>query len=397
MLLLFVLSFSVFTSCSAAQNNFEDVSETSKYYTAVTELNEMQILTGNDENGNGKMEFRPNDTITRAEVAVIVSRIYGNTGTMEQANTVFTDVYDTHWASGYIAYAVSNGIVNGYGDGTFGPDNNVLYQDMVKILVSALGYSSAANSNGGYPQGFLKVADDIGLTSGIYTYGSQPARRGEVAMLTYNAIDIVMKGSSETMRTAYLGGSKTSGASSPAANKTSVLNTEFASQAVNKYDENFPDYNDKLYKMYYNMPFEGIALNNKNHLVNKAFYTSGTNTPSNIYYFYEDMTFAHVTLSSPKIVEAGYYNVSDEQIQLSNGYGFTITNNDYLGFGFYNYNVDKGLYSELKADNPYIYCTICNSYLLLKSNCKWICEKGHKYWSYPDSPLYSEDLGTYIE
>ena len=65
------------------------------------------------------MEYRPNDSITRAEITVIVARIQGQTGAVAQADTVFTDVPSTYWASGYIASATNQGIINGYGDRNF--------------------------------------------------------------------------------------------------------------------------------------------------------------------------------------------------------------------------------------------------------------------------------------
>ena len=182
--------FAMMVSTVAFAQTFGDVKDGDNYYEAIETLNKLGIITGDDENNDGVMEFRPEDSITRAEIAVIVARIKGQTGAVAQTNTVFTDVPATHWASGYIAQATNQGIVNGYGDGTFGPDDKVLYQDVVKMLMETLGYKPYAAENGGYPTGYLLAAQQQNVLKGVIGgVDSQEATRGQVAQLTYNAID----------------------------------------------------------------------------------------------------------------------------------------------------------------------------------------------------------------
>ena len=127
-----VAVFAMMVSTVAFAATFDDVADGDNYYEAIETLNKLGVITGDDENNDGVMSFRPADSITRAEIAVIVARIQGQTGAVAQTNTIFTDVPSTHWASGYIASASNMGIVNGYGDGTFGPDDNVLYEDVIR-------------------------------------------------------------------------------------------------------------------------------------------------------------------------------------------------------------------------------------------------------------------------
>ncbi len=185
-----VAVFAMMVSTVAFAQTFGDVQDGDNYVEAIETLNKLGVLTGDDNDNNGVMEFRPNDSITRAEIAVIVARIKGQTGAVAQTNTVFTDVPSTHWASGYVAQATNQGIVNGYGDGTFGPDDKVLYQDVVKMLMETLGYKPYAAENGGYPTGYLLAAQQQGVIKGVMgAVDSQEATRGQVAQLTYNAID----------------------------------------------------------------------------------------------------------------------------------------------------------------------------------------------------------------
>lgn len=185
-----VAVFAMMVSTVAFAASFSDVAEDNSYYEAIETLNKLGILTGDDNDNDGVMDFRPDDSITRAEIAVIVARIQGQTGAVAQTNTIFTDVPSTHWASGYIASATNMGIVNGYGDGTFGPDDSVLYQDVIKMLMETLGYKTYAASNGGYPTGYILAAQRYGVLDGVVGgVEGQEATRGQVAQMTNNAID----------------------------------------------------------------------------------------------------------------------------------------------------------------------------------------------------------------
>lgn len=185
-----VAVFAMMVSTVAFAATFDDVADGDNYYEAIETLNKLGVITGDDENNDGVMSFRPADSITRAEIAVIVARIQGQTGAVAQTNTIFTDVPSTHWASGYIASVSNMGIVNGYGDGTFGPDDNVLYEDVIKMLMETLGYKPYAQENGGYPTGYILAAQRQQVLNGVVggAEGTQ-ATRGQVAQMTNNAID----------------------------------------------------------------------------------------------------------------------------------------------------------------------------------------------------------------
>ncbi len=164
---------------------YSDVAEDSVYYEAVETLTKMGIVNG--DNG----EYRPEDGVTRAEMAKLIACIqgYGDTA-MGAANTAFTDVPSSHWASGYIANAAGMGIINGYGDGTFGPEDPVLYEQAIKMVMATLGYTPFAEKNGGYPTGYLAAAQryDVSLAVSNAAVG-QEANRGTVAQILVNAID----------------------------------------------------------------------------------------------------------------------------------------------------------------------------------------------------------------
>jgi hypothetical protein len=75
--------------------------------------------------------FRPNNPITRAEFATLVVRFYETSNT---SASIFSDVPTTHWANVYIAAADQRGWVTGYGDGTFRPNNNITRAEVVTLM-----------------------------------------------------------------------------------------------------------------------------------------------------------------------------------------------------------------------------------------------------------------------
>ncbi len=149
-------------------------------------LGTLNIMTG-DAGG-----FRPNDTITRAEFAAIVSRILGleNAAKASGGTTNYDDVSATHWAAGYINLASGLEIINGYGDGNFGPEDPVTFEQALKMLVVALGYKDDADAKGGYPVGYMIVAAEKGLTDDVDGIAGTPALRGVVAKLTANSLTV---------------------------------------------------------------------------------------------------------------------------------------------------------------------------------------------------------------
>ena len=183
-----VAVFAMLVSTVAFAQSYTDVKDGDNYAEAIEMLSSLNVLTG-DKDDNGNAVFRPNDTITRAEVAAIVERMQ-NINAAANSATVFTDVPSSHWASGYIAQATAAGIINGYGDGTFGPEDEVLYEQVIKMVVEAIGYAPFVKDNGGYYAGHILAAQRYGVLEGVVggAIGAK-ATRGQVAQLVYNAID----------------------------------------------------------------------------------------------------------------------------------------------------------------------------------------------------------------
>lgn len=104
------------------------------------------------------------------------------------ADPSFSDVSEIHWAYTDVEYLRGQGIVTGYSDGTFKPDNNITYEEAVKFVTSALGYDFMAVTYGGYPEGYLKTANQLKILKNVNGTSGVPVTREQVILLLFNAL-----------------------------------------------------------------------------------------------------------------------------------------------------------------------------------------------------------------
>lgn len=176
----------VASSVSAMAVTFPDVDESASYANAVSTLTALGVVDGDDQG-----LFNPDKNVTRAEFAKMVVEALGE-GAAASATTTsrFTDAANTtvHWAAGYIAQGVADGFINGYDDTTFGPDDSVTYEQAVKMLVAAIGYTTYAEKAGGYPSGYLSYGSSLKIINGVTVDSNSTAlTRSQCAVLINNA------------------------------------------------------------------------------------------------------------------------------------------------------------------------------------------------------------------
>ncbi len=166
---------------------FSDVEATHSNYTAITTLADMGIINGYTDG-----TFKPDNAVTRAEMAKLISVLYGyDVATV--AKSPFTDVADDHWAVTFISTMKDVGIINGMGDGTFLPNNEVTYEQCLKMIVCALNWgevAAQASTPDDWSLGYRQHATRLGITKYVSVESnSSPAPRGVVAQLLYNSLD----------------------------------------------------------------------------------------------------------------------------------------------------------------------------------------------------------------
>ncbi len=154
-------------------------------------LNQMSIMGGYPDG-----ELRLEQPVTRAEFSKIsiMASAYKNQVASSLAVSPFSDVRYGHWAAPYVKLASSNGLVTGYPDATFKPDQTVLLEEAVTVYLRLLGYT---NEDFGYawPYGQIGLAQNVGLLENVSAKTGTAMLRRDVMVLTYNLLTCSPKGS----------------------------------------------------------------------------------------------------------------------------------------------------------------------------------------------------------
>lgn len=218
-----LLSSAVLIFCMLV--NFTVYSQSSNKYLSVEEkiceLKNLGIIHCYEDG-----EFYPEKYITRAEFCKMISVIQGGENNFDIQND-FSDVPTEHWANRYITFCFNKGLINGiiqpekiffvdvdengneterteveimdgvaevHGisisepqKGMFAPDQFIMYQDALKILVNTLGYEEMAKPRGDYPNGYVSVAKEIGIVNNNFT-NSNYLTRENAADIVYNSL-----------------------------------------------------------------------------------------------------------------------------------------------------------------------------------------------------------------
>ncbi len=135
--------------------------------------------------------FMPENKVTRAEFLTMLLRLF-NINMPASTKSQYSDVPADHYASGAIEWATDSGICSGYGEGLFGPDDNVTYAQAVKMLLSTMGYSYVAEQNGGYPNGYITAANAEDIYVKGITDNNFEITRAMTAELMSSALDVGM-------------------------------------------------------------------------------------------------------------------------------------------------------------------------------------------------------------
>lgn len=146
---------------------FTDVPNKSWYSTAVDFCASRGYVTGYKDG-----TFKPNNNITRAELAAVMSKYLGLTS---PANNSFADVPNGKWYTSPVLNCVKAGIITGYSATKFGPNDKVTREQAAVILAKAFNVDKASgrttfsddSSISGWAVGQVKAMKQVGLISGV--------------------------------------------------------------------------------------------------------------------------------------------------------------------------------------------------------------------------------------
>ncbi|WP_084134396.1 S-layer homology domain-containing protein [Paenibacillus harenae] len=156
-----------------------------KEQSAIEELVALGVIQGYADG-----TFKPNNNITRAELAKIVVEATGGKNAaalMQNVKSTFKDVKTNVWYTGYINVAATKGFIQGY-NGNFRPSDNVKFEEVVAIITRAVGFQDK-NLMGAWPYNVLVKAEDIGLFAKVTIEPGTLASRGVVAQIVNNGLN----------------------------------------------------------------------------------------------------------------------------------------------------------------------------------------------------------------
>lgn len=174
-----ILILTTITSIAFAAD-FPDVKNT-KYEEAVDLLTAYEIIEGFPDG-----TFRPEELVTRAQMAKMLTVALGYKYVSEDLTSFFTDM-SGHWAEQYVQIMSTLDIIIGYLDGSFKPDNNITYSEAVTMIVRALGYTDMSLP-GEWPYDYYVKAGELGIVDGI-NISADNATRGDIAIMISNALN----------------------------------------------------------------------------------------------------------------------------------------------------------------------------------------------------------------
>ena len=172
-------------------NSFADIAEDTWYYDAVRFVNEQGLM-----NGYSDGRFGPNDTLSRAQLAQILFNREGRPGVNYLLQ--FGDVPGEAWYTEAVRWATSQGIVGGYGNGMFGPNDAITREQLAVMLWRYSGSPAATNKelhfadadeSSDYALEALRWAVENGIINGYGNGQLAPqgmATRGQVAQMLMN-------------------------------------------------------------------------------------------------------------------------------------------------------------------------------------------------------------------
>ncbi|MBP1963095.1 S-layer homology domain-containing protein [Paenibacillus aceris] len=152
--------------------------------------------------GYGDGTFHPDGNITRAEFAAIISRVFDINGGANQS-VILNDI-ENHWGKEAIEKLASAGVIAGYGDGTFKPDKTISREEMVIILSRIVDFNNvdkdASKGNfadiaraSSYAANHIKDAAEAGIISGKDNALFDPqgnSTRAEALTIVLNALNL---------------------------------------------------------------------------------------------------------------------------------------------------------------------------------------------------------------
>lgn len=200
LVLVLALSLTMFAGAIETVLPYDDVDElTAEQLDALQLLYALGVIKGDDENS-----VNPTDTLTRGELCAILYRLYTGDAEEKYVSTYstdcpyFDDVEDGKWYVPYVNWAYIKGVVAGYGNGKFGPTDNVDGVQAATMLARLVGYEIGSEN---WELVARKHAIELGLDDGVSSkdlFGTDLSR-GDMIVMVANVLDCYEVGTKVTL------------------------------------------------------------------------------------------------------------------------------------------------------------------------------------------------------
>ena len=169
-----------FNTTYAYSTGYSDI-EGDQSKEAVLLLSSYGIISGYPDD-----TFKPDKSVTRAEMAKIVTIAAGYYEYSKNMTSVYDDM-EEHWAESYVELANVLNIVKGTSNKTYGPDNFIRFEEATTMIVRLLGYTDES-LGGHWPSNYYEKAEELNLFQNIENRSGYATRR-DISIMLYNALN----------------------------------------------------------------------------------------------------------------------------------------------------------------------------------------------------------------
>jgi uncharacterized secreted protein with C-terminal beta-propeller domain len=170
------------TEASFSDPDFSDTGGLSSR-TAISYLQDKSIINGFSDN-----TFRPQENITRAEFLKIALKSKEYISQNCTPSKTFSDVQTDEWYYSIVCHAVNKGIVQGYPNGTFRPNDHIVYTDAAKIISEVHKVEIPENTGDEWFSGYIAAIDRERVKPESITNTSQHLKRGEMSQMIWGLV-----------------------------------------------------------------------------------------------------------------------------------------------------------------------------------------------------------------
>jgi len=162
---------------------FSDVHSETPYYEAIKYVKDEGIV-----NGYSDGTYLPEKTINRAEFTKIImeATVPADFFDICERQDSFSDVLDSDWFAPYICMAHTNGVIDGYSDTSFKPNDPVKFVEAAKIIVKGFSYSTQEFENDDWYKPFMVELEKRNVIPSSIRSLENQVTRGEMAQLIYS-------------------------------------------------------------------------------------------------------------------------------------------------------------------------------------------------------------------